>query len=186
MALLALVPLGGFYLQSRDAAAPTIAENLQPFANGDDPVDVTACVIREGLVRDSPYGGNQESVDVTAERLQLGDHVSECAVGIRLTIYSKQTEEDEARDEGTGSPLLRVHLRPTSAFHREAADAAQLSQSRRDGYGRLSGVTRHSPDRFFAGQQRGSTAGIRGQPHRFVEERRASQRAGAHPAALAR
>ena len=30
LALLALIPLGGFYLQARDAAAPTIAENLQP------------------------------------------------------------------------------------------------------------------------------------------------------------
>ena len=64
LALLALIPLGGFYLQARDAAAPTIAENLQPFATGDDAVDVTAYVIREGLVRDSPYGGKQESVDV--------------------------------------------------------------------------------------------------------------------------
>ena len=105
LALVALIPLGGFYLQARDAAAPTIAENLQPFANGDDQVDVTAYVIREGLVRDSPYGGKQESVDVTAERLQLGDHVLNAAVGIRLTIYSKQTEEDEAREDGTDSPL---------------------------------------------------------------------------------
>ncbi len=105
LALVALIPLGGFYLQARDAAAPTIAENLQPFANGDDPVDVTAYVIREGLVRDSPYGGKQESVDVTAEQLQSGDHVLNAAVGIRLTIYSKRTEEDEASEEGAGSPL---------------------------------------------------------------------------------
>ena len=47
LALVALIPLGGFYLQARDAAAPMIAENLQPFTNGDDPVDVTAYVIRE-------------------------------------------------------------------------------------------------------------------------------------------
>ena len=105
LTLVALIPLGGFYLQTRDAAAPTIAEDLQPFATGDDQVDVTAYVIREGLVRDSPYGGKQESVDVTTERLQLGDRVLDAAVGTRLTIYSKQTEEDEAREEGAGSPL---------------------------------------------------------------------------------
>ena len=105
LTLVALIPLGGFYLQTRDAAAPTITEDLQPFATGDDQVDVTAYVIREGLVRDSPYGGKQESVDVTTERLQLGDRVLNAAVGIRLTIYSKQTEEDEAREEGGGSPL---------------------------------------------------------------------------------
>ncbi len=105
LALVALIPLGGFYLQARDAAAPTIAENLQPFVNGDNPVDVTAYVVREGLVRDSAYGGKQESVDVTAEQLQLGNRTLQAAVGIRLTIYSKQTEEDEASEEGAGSPL---------------------------------------------------------------------------------
>ncbi|MGB7553977.1 MAG: ComEC/Rec2 family competence protein [Candidatus Korobacteraceae bacterium] len=108
LALLALVPLGAFYLQTRDAAAPTIAENLQPFANGDDPVDVMGYVIREGLVRDSPYGGKQESLDVAAQQLQLGNRVLNAEVGIRLTIYSKQTEEDEARQEGADS-ALRVY-----------------------------------------------------------------------------
>ena len=105
LALLAVVPLGGFYLQARDAAQPTIAQNLQPFATGQDEVEVTAYVIREGLVRDGRYGGKQESVDVKTEQLQLGDRVLDAAVGIRLTIYSKQTEEDDARDAGVESPL---------------------------------------------------------------------------------
>ncbi len=103
--LLAMVPLGGFYLQARDASQPAIEANLQPFANGQDTVEVTAYVIREGLLRDSPYGGKQESIDVRTERLERGDHVLDVAAGIRLTIYSKQTEEDEARDAGAESPL---------------------------------------------------------------------------------
>jgi competence protein ComEC len=102
---LAIVPLGGFYLQTRDAAQPSLAANLQPFATGQDAVDVTAYVIREGLVRDSPYRGRQESVDVKTEQLRLGDRVLNETVGIRLTIYSKQSEEGDARDAGTGSPL---------------------------------------------------------------------------------
>ena len=56
-------------------------------------------------MRDSPYGGKQESVDVTTEQLRLGDRVLHAAVGIRLTIYSKQAEEDEAARTGTESPL---------------------------------------------------------------------------------
>ncbi|MGC2111969.1 MAG: ComEC/Rec2 family competence protein [Candidatus Korobacteraceae bacterium] len=103
--LLCLMPLGGFYLQVRDAAQPTISENLQPFATGDEAVDVTAHVIREGLIRDSPYGGKQESVDVETERLQLADRTLNTAFGIRLTIYSKQSEEEEAHDAGDESPL---------------------------------------------------------------------------------
>ena len=105
LGLLAVVPLGGLYLQAYDAAHPAIAENLQPFATGQDEAHVTAYVIREGIVRDGRYGGKQESVDVKTERLQQGARVLDVAVGIRLTIYSKQAEEDEARDDGGESPL---------------------------------------------------------------------------------
>src|SRR5271165_2159142 len=108
LALLAAVPLGGFYLQARDAAQPSIAQNLQPFATGQNEVEVTGSVIREGLVRDGRYGGKQESVDIETERLRLGNRTLDAAVGVRLTIYSKQTEEEEARDAGVESPL-RVH-----------------------------------------------------------------------------
>ena len=105
LALVAVVPLGGFYLQARDAAQPSIVQILQPFATGQNEVEVTGYVIREGLVRDGRYGGRQESVDVTAERVQQGDRVLDAAVGIRLTIYSKQAEEEDARDAGAESPL---------------------------------------------------------------------------------
>jgi competence protein ComEC len=105
LCLLATVPLGGFYLQARDAAQPSISQSLQPFATGHNEVDVTGYVIREGLVRDGRYGGKQESVDVKTDRLQEGDRSLDVAVGIRLTIYSKQTEEDEASESGGESPL---------------------------------------------------------------------------------
>lgn len=114
--LLAMTPLGAFYLQARDAAQVTVSEDLQPFATGKDEVDVIAHVIREGLVRDSPYGGKQESVDVESEQLRLGDRQLSAAVGIRLTIYSKQKEEEEAQEGGGESPLHvytygeRLHL----------------------------------------------------------------------------
>jgi competence protein ComEC len=105
LALLAVVPLGGFYLQARDAAQPSIVQILQPFATGQNEVEVTGYVIREGLVRDGRYGGRQESVDVTAERIQQGGRVLDAAIGIRLTIYSKRAEEEDARDSGAESPL---------------------------------------------------------------------------------
>ncbi len=114
--ILAITPLGGFYLQARDAGQVAVAANLQPFATGDNAADVTGYVIREGLLRDSPYGGKQESVDLETEQLRLDNQVLNTALGIRLTIYSKQTEEDEARDTGGESPLRiytygqRLHL----------------------------------------------------------------------------
>ena len=115
LAILTLLPLGAFYLQVSDAAQVT-PPNLDEFATGEGTVEVTAHVVREGIVRYSPYGGKQESVDVETERLASGDRVATAAVGIRLTIFSKRSDEDEARDSGTDSALPvytygeRLHL----------------------------------------------------------------------------
>ena len=89
--LIAVVPLGGFYLQARDAAEPVIADNLGLFANSEDAVAVIAHVTREGLIRDSPYGGKQESVDVESEQIRVADRVLREPIGMRLTLYSRKS-----------------------------------------------------------------------------------------------
>ncbi len=104
LAILCLVPLGAFYLQVNDAAQIT-PPDLDAFATGEGTVDVTAHVMREGIVRDSPFGGKQESVDVETEQLVSGDRHASASVGIRLTIYTQRAEEEEARDLGTDSAL---------------------------------------------------------------------------------
>jgi competence protein ComEC len=104
LALVALIPLGAFYLQSYDASQTT-PPNLEAFSTGEGTVEVTAYVTREGVVRDSPYGGKQESVDVETEELAMGDHRLTAPVGIRLTIFSKQQDEEAAAASGVESPL---------------------------------------------------------------------------------
>jgi competence protein ComEC len=104
LALVALIPLGAFYLQSYDASQAT-PPNLEAFSTGEGTVDITAHVTREGIVRDSPYGGKQESVDVEAEELVIGDQRLPAPVGIRLTIFSKQQDEEAAANSGGESPL---------------------------------------------------------------------------------
>ncbi|HZD31725.1 MAG TPA: ComEC/Rec2 family competence protein [Candidatus Angelobacter sp.] len=104
LALLAVVPLGAFYLQLYDAAQAT-PRNLEAFATGEGTVDITAHVIREGIVRDSPYGGKQESADVEAEQLVTGEHRMDAPVGIRLNIFSKRQDEEGALIAGNESPL---------------------------------------------------------------------------------
>ena len=116
LALIAFCPLGAFYLQAHDAAQPTIADDLQFLATGRDKVEITAHVLREGLIRDSPYGGKQESVDIESDELRLDDRVLRESIGIRLTIYSKKIEEERAAAGGNESPLpaynygQRLHL----------------------------------------------------------------------------
>ncbi|HEY4959914.1 MAG TPA: ComEC/Rec2 family competence protein [Terriglobales bacterium] len=104
LAIISLLPLGAFYLQVTDAAQVT-PPNLQAFATGQGTVEVTAHVMREGIVRDSPFGGKQESVDVETEELESGDLHSSATVGIRLTIYTQRAEEEEARDSGADAAL---------------------------------------------------------------------------------
>ena len=103
--MLAMFPLGGLYLQAHDAAQTTVVEDLQPFGTGNTAVDITAHVVREGLIRDSPYGGKQESLDVESEQMRLDDRALTEPVGIRLTIYSKRSEEEDAHEIGAESPL---------------------------------------------------------------------------------
>lgn len=102
--LIALAACGAFYLQAYDAGQTT-PPSVAAFGTGEGEVTVTGHVIREGLVRDSPYGGKQESVDIETEGLATADQTSRAQVGVRLTIYSKQSEEDDAEQKGSESPL---------------------------------------------------------------------------------
>ena len=102
--LISTAALGAFYLQAYDAAKATLPD-LHAFATGEGDVIVTGHVIREGLVREGPYGGKQESVDLESEELALPDRTSNAHAGIRLTIYSKESEEAAAEATGSESPL---------------------------------------------------------------------------------
>jgi competence protein ComEC len=102
--LVAISGLGAFYLQAFDAAQ-SAPPNLQAFATGEGETTVIGHVIREGLVRDSPFGGKQESVDIETDELSTADRTSHARIGIRLTIFSKQSEEATAEASGADSPV---------------------------------------------------------------------------------
>ena len=104
--LIGLTALGALYLQAYDAAQST-PPSLQAFGTGEGEVTITGHVIREGLLRDSPYGGKQESVDLETGQLATADQTSSAAAGVRLTIYSKESEEAAAERSGD-EPSLPV------------------------------------------------------------------------------
>ena len=142
LALMMLVTLGAFYLQLFDAAQTT-PPNLEAFATGEGTVDVVAHVTREGIVRDSPFGGKQESVDVETESLAAGDHRLAAPVGVRLTIFSKKADEDDAQASGNESPLAiytygqRLHIvaklrAPRNYGNPEGLDLVGYLASRRE------------------------------------------------------
>jgi competence protein ComEC len=104
LVLIEVSALGAFYLQAYDAAQIT-PPDLRAFATGERRVTITGHVIREGLIRDSPYGGKQESVDVESEEVATENRVRTAKVGVRLTIYSRESEEAAAEASGAESPL---------------------------------------------------------------------------------
>jgi competence protein ComEC len=104
LVLITVLAAGAFYLQAFDAAQKT-PPDLQAFVTGEGEVIVTGHVIREGLLRDSPYGGKQESVDLEVEELATADHASNAHVGVRLTIYSRESDEAAAEQSGSESAL---------------------------------------------------------------------------------
>ena len=104
LALIALFLAGAFYLQAYDAT-PHAQPDLHPFSTGEGEVIVTGHVIREGLIRDSPYGGKQESVDLAADELATADKTIDTRTGIRLTIFSRESDEAAAEQSGTESAL---------------------------------------------------------------------------------
>ena len=102
--LIAIAALGAFYLQAYDAAQTT-PPDLHAFATGEGEVIVVGHVGREGLIRESPYGGKQESVDIETEELTTENQASNAKVGIRLTIYSRESDEAAAEATSSESPL---------------------------------------------------------------------------------
>jgi hypothetical protein len=184
LAILALVPLGAFYLQVTDAAQVT-PPNLAAFATGEGTVDVTAHVMREGIVRESPFGGKQESVDVETEQLISGDYQSSASVGIRLTIYTQRAEEEEARDSGTEAALPvytygeRLHYPAKLRAPRNYGNPGALDLV---GYLASQGVR-------LTGSARARDVeilpGFAWQPDRTLAQQRPSQRAQSHPALVA-
>jgi competence protein ComEC len=126
LALIALAASGAFYLQAFDAAQTT-PPDLQAFASGEGEVTVTGYVMGEGLVRDSPYGGKQESVDLESEELAIADHISRAHVGVRLTIYSRESDEAAAEQSGGESAL------PVYTYGERLRVAAKLRMPRNYG-----------------------------------------------------
>ena len=185
LAMLSLVPLGALYLQVADAAQVT-PPNLEAFATGEGTVEVMARVTREGIVRDSPFGGKQESVDVESEELAVGDRRSSAPVGIRLTIYSQRSEEARSARLRGRTAVTGIRLRRAIALPCQTAGTAKLREPRSLGPGGLPSVAGDSAHRLGPLPRGGDSPRIRGFPHRTVAQQRTAQRSESHSAACGR
>ena len=108
---LLFVIAGAFGSQAQSSQPKPAAEILR-YTSGDEVV-LTGYVARDGIWRDSAFGGKQQSVDFAVERVE-GEAASEETSGnIRLNIFTRhprQYESDGDDDTGDAAPPTRTFV----------------------------------------------------------------------------
>jgi competence protein ComEC len=87
---------------------PPATPDIARFTDGTE-VLVTAHVLRDGALRGDAYGGLREVLDVETERMQSSSESLEGPVGLRVSLYSnKSAQEDDPR--GGAFSTRRLYL----------------------------------------------------------------------------
>ncbi len=91
-ALAVVAVAGALAVQARDGVVKL--PDLSRFTDRPG-VIVTGYVTRDGLLRQGTFGDQRQSVDLETEEIALGGVATPLQCGIRLTIYSRESDEDE-------------------------------------------------------------------------------------------
>ena len=102
LALGALFFVGALEIQLRNTV-PLAGGEILHFADGREAF-ITAHVTREGEIRAGSYGGSRQSIDVETEEVRDGEATREIQAGLRLGIYSKETDP-EYEEDGVSSSM---------------------------------------------------------------------------------
>jgi competence protein ComEC len=112
LSLVAIAILGGFVLLASESLPPGDS-SLANLANGSE-ITLTGHVVRDGVWRESPFGGREQSLDFEIELVERGDSPQTLTGAARLNIFSphksyRPPESDEAdsttADETPATPL---------------------------------------------------------------------------------
>ena len=98
LALGALTGIGALSFELEGAAAEP--NELAPFCER-GPLTVTGYLLRDGMVREGPFGGPQQTLDVESETISDDQsRVVQATGGIRLTTYPRSQSEPTAGSSG--------------------------------------------------------------------------------------
>ncbi len=86
-----LLASGALVIQIRSPGNAT-AHDLLPFASGDE-VWVTGHVTREGAWQEKNFGEQLQRIDLETEQIAAGGESTEIRAGLRLSIFSRHTDE---------------------------------------------------------------------------------------------
>jgi Domain of unknown function (DUF4131)/Competence protein len=101
LALGLLFFVGALEIQLR-TSAPLAGREFLHFADGRETI-IPAHVTHEGEIRAGSYGGSRQSIDVETEQVWDGDAGSTIHAGLRLGVYSKESDP-EYEEGGTTVP----------------------------------------------------------------------------------
>ncbi len=101
---MALVMLGALALQLRPVPGAPPA-GLEALCDSDEEVIVTGHVTRDSTTRSGAFGGERQVLDVEAEELRADSRLVLGPVGMRLSVYSPRTREEDDDDEAPAQPL---------------------------------------------------------------------------------
>lgn len=90
-ALSALFCVGALSIGLRAPKDP--GRSVLALADGQE-VNVTAHVLKDGLLRPAGFGGVRQVVDLETEELSVGDYNVPMRAGLRMSFYSKQPESE--------------------------------------------------------------------------------------------
>jgi hypothetical protein len=106
IALLSVGMLGGLGYSTRPVRGVSFSH-----ATTEGECNVVAHVVRDGVLQQGMFGGQQQSIDLQTESIELQDGIKFTnPLGLRLSIYARKAdyEDEEQRDAGTlPMPLLK-------------------------------------------------------------------------------
>lgn len=80
--------------------------DIIPFADGSQLI-VSAHVIKEGMPRPAGFGGLRQELDVETEQIETEEQVYTLRVGMRVSFYSKDADDEAAQSTSTSTPSFR-------------------------------------------------------------------------------
>ncbi|HWR34266.1 MAG TPA: ComEC/Rec2 family competence protein [Clostridia bacterium] len=87
---------GAFAIQARDAAVSP-ASPLLRHSEGEE-VSISGYVIRDGVLRQSPFGGQQQSVDIAVEQVMIESRSDAVSGSVRLNIFERHRKASADAD----------------------------------------------------------------------------------------
>ncbi len=108
-----LFVIAGAFASQSQASQPSPATTIMPYTSGDEVV-LTGYVVRDGIWRDSAFGGKQQSLDIAIQQVEGEGAPENISGSVRLNIFTRQQRryesDDDSEADDNSAPQQRTYL----------------------------------------------------------------------------